>query len=100
MREKLRLIFRIIVAIPSLLFLQTIGTLAFTFGGILPIFGLFFGIEYYIRYLGTGKKSYLENSIESFSAVLTIFGGLAVTWSWIKTGDFDFDNYGMTHIQK
>jgi len=97
--KTLRLIFRIIVAVPIWLFLQSLGTLAFTMFGIIPFLGLGSGLVYMVLYIGTGYKQYLSESLECFLMIVSIFGGSLVTWSWIKTGDFDLDNFGMTHIQ-
>lgn len=93
-------IFRIIVAVPCWVFLQSIGTFAFTLFLMFPILGLISGVGYLISYLGTGNKRHLDESFCSFEMLITLFGGTLTTYSWIQTGDFDMDNYGMTHLEK
>jgi uncharacterized membrane protein len=92
--------FRIITAIPCWLFLQSIGTLAFTLFGIIPLVGLIAGIGNIIAYLGTGYKEYLEESKDCFEMLISILGGTLVCYSWIQTGNFDIENIGLTHLQK
>jgi len=95
-----RKLFRTIVAIPCFIVFQSIGTLAFTLLGLIPVVGILGGIGNYIKYLGTGNKEYLEDSKFDFSMLVTLFGGSLVCYSWIQTGDFDFDNIGLTHLDK
>ncbi len=96
----MRKLFRIIVAIPCWLFLQSIGTLAFTLMGIGVIL-LPASIGLYILYLGTGNKDKLEEANDTLLMFLSVvFAGSLTTWSWIQTGDFDIENFGMTHLEK
>lgn len=97
----MRKLFRILIAIPCWLFLQSVGILMFTIFGIVLFLGIGAGVAYMVSYLGTGNKNDLSESVEAFSmAFLSLFGGTLVTWSWIQTGDFDMDNLGLTHLQK
>tara|TARA_R110002020_G_scaffold148076_3_gene323902 strand:- start:710 stop:1012 length:303 start_codon:yes stop_codon:yes gene_type:complete len=96
----MRILFRIIISIPIWLFLQGPGTLAFTMFFIIPLLCLWESIYRIIMYLGTGKKEHLDEFKFAISGLLTIFGGTLCCYSWIKTGDFDIDNFGTTHLEK
>lgn len=95
----MRKLFRVVIAIPCWLFLQSIGTMAFTMFLIIPFIGFFAGLGNLIAFLGTGNRYYLHESIGCFAMLITLFGGTLVCYSWIKTGDFDLDNLGMTHLE-
>lgn len=100
MENNIRKLFRILIGIPCWIFLQSIGTIAFTLFGLAVIIGLAAGMGNLVAYIGTGDKEYLSESRACFEMLITIIGGTLVTYSWIQTGSFDMENLGLTHLEK